>query len=225
MRKTLTVSALALTLATLGAASGHAQDKPAAPDGSTFSHVARWFGGDGDGPRMGRHRHGGDEDFGHGGRGEGRHGWGDRDEHGGPGRDGGMFGGIEQLDLNKDGAVTQDEVDQFRNGQIAKYDADKNGTLSLQEYQNLWLDQMRERMVRAFQEHDADGNGQVTADEFNKRFAGLVERMDRNGDGKISQEDRRGDRGGEGRDGPVQPDAQSAPEKAPGTAPAPATQP
>ena len=72
-----------------------------------------------------------------------------------------------------------------RQGQVAQFDANKDGALSLEEYQALWLDRMRERMVDAFQEHDDDGNGQVTPEEFNERFSALVERLDRNGDGQV----------------------------------------
>jgi hypothetical protein len=54
------------------------------------------------------------------------------------------------------------------------------------------MEQRRARMVRAFQRHDQDGNAELTADEFNRRASQIVERMDRNGDGKLSKEDRRG---------------------------------
>jgi Ca2+-binding EF-hand superfamily protein len=176
MRKTLMVSALALTLAALAAAPVLAQEVPAALDGPV--QKVDWRGhGDGWG-REGRHHRRDGERFGHHGRGHG----------------GRIMERIEIFDLNKDGAVTQDEVDQFRKDQVTKFDADKNGTLSLEEYQALWLDQMRERMVDAFQRHDDDGDGRVTADEFNERFANMVKRFDRNDDGKLSPDDRRGDR-------------------------------
>jgi Ca2+-binding EF-hand superfamily protein len=102
-----------------------------------------------------------------------------------------MMDRMRVFDLDKDGAVTQAEVDRYRQEQIVKFDANKDGTLSLDEYQALWLDRMRERMVRGFQEHDRDGNGQVTTEEFNRRFNGLVERFDRNDDGRLSPDDRR----------------------------------
>lgn len=178
MTKTLTVSALALTLAALGGATAWAQDVPNPFDNGPVRH-ADWRDHDGGWgwSGWGRHhrRHG--EDFGRdGGR-----------------RHGGMMPRLETFDLNKDGEVTQAEIDQFRKDQLTKFDADKNGTLSLEEYQALWLDQMRDRMVDAFQRHDDDGDGQVTAEEFNERFSRLVERLDRNDDGKLSKDDRRRD--------------------------------
>lgn len=114
---------------------------------------------------------------------------------------------LEFYDTNKDGKLTQDEIDKARADQLAKYDTDKDGKLNLQEYQALWLDAMRERMVRAFQAHDSDGDGQVTVAEFQKRFKNLVARLDRNDDGAYSNDDkrrhdepRRGPEGPRGRD-------------------------
>jgi hypothetical protein len=194
MIKLLTISALALTTAIGVAAVAYGEGvKPPV-------QTAFWGWGHGD-----EGRHGGPGGFDH----DGRHGpRGDMMRHGGPG--GARM--LEAVDANKDGAITQAEIDQFRQGQIARFDANKDGSLSLDEYQALWLDHMRERMVDAFQEHDDDGNGQVTTEEFDKHFAGLVERLDRNGDGQLNADDRGrgpGKAGGKGprEDAPVPPAA------------------
>ena len=81
---------------------------------------------------------------------------------------------------------------------------------------------MRERVVDAFQDHDDDGNGQVTAEEFNERYAGLVERFDRNGDGQLNQDDRGRGRRAQPQQAPAQPEKNTAPQTAPGVAPTPA---
>ena len=223
MKRTLTVSALALALAGLGAASGLAQQTTAPAANAPAAQDAHWRGDNERGWRDGRRGRGGEERFGRGGR----HDRGDRGgRHGGRRDGGGMLRGLQAFDANSDGAITQAEIDQFRQGQITRFDADGNGTLSVEEYQALWLEQMRERMVDAFQEHDDDGNGQVTAEEFNERYAGLVERLDRNGDGQLSPDDRRrGNRRAQPEQAPAQPGGNAAPQPGPGATPAPAPAP
>jgi len=68
---------------------------------------------------------------------------------GGPHGPGGA-GLIKQFDTNGDGKLTQQEVDSARQDRLTEFDADKNGALSLAEYQALWLDAMHRAMVRQF---------------------------------------------------------------------------
>lgn len=98
---------------------------------------------------------------------------------------------LEQFDMDGDGKLTQAEIDQTRQERFTRFDTDGDGALNLDEYEALWIDAMRDRMVDRFQMHDDDGDGQVTQDEFGSRFAGMVERMDRNGDGVIDDSDMR----------------------------------
>lgn len=121
-----------------------------------------------------------------GGWGKGPGGWGK-----GHGR--GMMAGqlMERYDTNKDGKISQEEIDANRTEWHAEFDADKNATLSLDEFQNLWLKAHRERMVRDFQRLDRDGNGQVTLDEYKQPLSSIVADHDRNGDGFLSRDDRR----------------------------------
>jgi Ca2+-binding EF-hand superfamily protein len=49
---------------------------------------------------------------------------------------------------------------------------------------------MKPRMVDAFQKVDADGDAVITAAELDDLVAGAIDRMDRNGDGVISADDR-----------------------------------
>ena len=106
---------------------------------------------------------------------------------------------FEQFDANGDERVTQAEVDEVRQSRLAEFDQDGDGSLTLEEYQALWLDAMRERMVDRFQAHDDDGDGLVTAEEFGEPFDRMVSRLDTNDDGEVTLEElrRRGDRGGE----------------------------
>jgi hypothetical protein len=106
--------------------------------------------------------------------------------HGGPG-----MNMMESFDTNKDGKLTQAEIDAARRDRLAKFDSNKDGKLSLEEYQDLWLDAMRERMVDRFQRLDADGNAMVTVDEFGQPFEKMVQRRDRDGDGELTEADLR----------------------------------
>ncbi|WP_373503278.1 EF-hand domain-containing protein [Aestuariivirga sp.] len=117
--------------------------------------------------------------------------------HGGMGHGGQMAGMMERYDANKDGKLTQDEINQNRTQWQAEFDADKNGTLSLDEFRNLWLKARNAEMVREFQFFDRDGNAQVTVDEYLLPLSDMVANRDRNGDGALSKEDR--SRRGEGR--------------------------
>jgi len=92
-------------------------------------------------------------------------------------------------DLNGDGAVSQEEMDQFRMQRHQKFDDNKDGQLDLSEFQKLWLQSTRNRMVDRFQAFDDDGNGKVTEDEFRSSMAGMIGRHDMNGDGKVTKKE------------------------------------
>ena len=108
--------------------------------------------------------------------------------HGHHGRRGMMF--LKQFDANGDGKLTQVEIDETRSERFSAFDGDGDGALSLQEYEGLWLDAMRERMVDRFQYLDDDGDASVTKAEFQEPFSAMVTMMDRNGDGVLSRDDR-----------------------------------
>lgn len=120
------------------------------------------------------------------GGGHGRH-----HGHHGPAGGGGLTMLMERFDADKDGKLTQGELDESRKSLLARHDADKDGKLSLAEFEGLWLEFMRKRMVRGFQRLDEDGDAAVTTDEFLKPYAKVLERMDRNDDGVLDAEDRR----------------------------------
>ena len=86
---------------------------------------------------------------------------------------------MERFDHDKDGSITQAEVDQFRADRLKAFDADGDGMLTLQEYETLWLDARKRRMVRAFQRHDTDGDGKVTEAEFGEATKHMVLKRDR----------------------------------------------
>ena len=57
---------------------------------------------------------------------------------------------LERFDANKDGELNQAELDASRKDLLGKHDTDNDGKLSLGEFERLWLDVMRRRMVRSF---------------------------------------------------------------------------
>ncbi len=133
---------------------------------------------------------------------------------GGPGH--GPMRLMEQLDTNGDGKLTKEEVDGVSQAKLAQFDTDKNGGLTLQEFQGLWLDFMRPQMVRGFQRFDADGDGSVTKAELEAPLDRMLQHMDANDDGAIGRDEmgprhhRRGDRdrGPDGPEGPDGPDSE-----------------
>ena len=94
------------------------------------------------------------------------------------GRDGmmgGMMGGMmsgmnsyamRTFDANKDGTLTPEEMTKGMQAEIKTYDTDTSGALSLAEFEAMHAAHTRTMMVRAFQMHDEDGDGQVTEAEI-----------------------------------------------------------
>lgn len=108
-------------------------------------------------------------------------GWGGKGHHGG--RDGGRM--IEMFDQNKDGSVTQDEVNASVAERFAAADADKDGRVTLEEFKAYRLTEMQPMKVRAFQRLDRDGDGKVTRAEFDRISDRMFARLDRDGDGEL----------------------------------------
>jgi Ca2+-binding EF-hand superfamily protein len=106
-------------------------------------------------------------------------------------RGGGVMAMLERYDANKDGGLTQEEIDSNRTQWHGEFDADKTGDLTLAEFEKLWLKARRDMLVREFQEFDRDGDGKLTLDEYKQPLAMLVTRMDQNGDGILNRDDRR----------------------------------
>ena len=108
------------------------------------------------------------------------------------GRGGGMFAHMaERYDTNKDGKVSQEEIDANRADWYGRFDADKDSAMTLKEFEALWLEANRQRMVREFQRFDKDGDAKLTLDEYKAPLASIVADMDRNGDNVLSKDDRR----------------------------------
>lgn len=64
------------------------------------------------------------------------------------------------------GDLSPDQVPSSMLARLAEFDADKNGSLSLAEFEALHAAMIREHMVDRFQHLDADGDGKVTEAEM-----------------------------------------------------------
>jgi hypothetical protein len=106
-----------------------------------------------------------------------------------------MMGGmgaelLQTVDKNGDGALSQDEINAAVDGRFVEFDANKDGKLSLDEFQALWAEITRPVAVRAFQFLDPNGDAVIEKKELDDRFGKVVARWDRNDDGVLSPADR-----------------------------------
>jgi hypothetical protein len=97
---------------------------------------------------------------------------------------------IQNIDTNKDDALSQEEINAAVNARFAEFDADKNGSLSLPEFEALWAEITKPVAVRAFQFLDPNGDAAVAKAELDNRFGAVVSRFDGNEDGVLSRADR-----------------------------------
>lgn len=110
-----------------------------------------------------------------------------------------LRGFFERYDLNNDGSITQEEIDQNRAQWLQEFDTNGDGQLSIEEFQALWLRARSEQMVREFQRFDRNGDGQVTLEEYQRPLSDVVQRLDRTGDGAVTRDDLQRRRGADAR--------------------------
>ena len=117
----------------------------------------------------------------------------------GKGGHGRMF---ERMDTDGDGAVSRAEAAAFRAAHAAEADADNDGFVTFEEMR-AWREARREQRARdRFARMDTDGDGRVSVQEIAAAGERRFDRMDRNDDGVLDADDRRGRRhGADGRPG------------------------
>lgn len=105
----------------------------------------------------------------------------------GPGGQGHRF---EELDANSDGKITQAEMEAHRAARFAAADTDGNGSLSASEMTATAEQRKADRAARMIERIDANGDGEVSQEELangSKRRGNGFDRMDANGDGEITK--------------------------------------
>ncbi|MEM1343014.1 MAG: hypothetical protein AAGI34_00380 [Pseudomonadota bacterium] len=105
------------------------------------------------------------------------------------------------LDADGNGALARTEAEGVIRSGLGRFDGDGDTTLALEEFAGLWAEFSRPRMVDAFQRLDEDGDGRVTEAEMTGPLDRLFRFGDVDEDGTIDAGDlrqRRGLRGGFG---------------------------
>lgn len=111
--------------------------------------------------------------------------------------EGGPFGGFDfaAVDTDKDGKITQAEMQAWRAAEVAGVDADKDGKLSADELKAMQMKRMEERATdmatKMVERMDADGDGLLSAAELAARPgpAMMFDRIDADGDGAVTEEE------------------------------------
>ncbi len=105
----------------------------------------------------------------------------------------GPGGGFDRMDANGDGVVTAAEMDAQQAELIAAADANGDGGVSKEEMRSYRKTKREE--WRAQNNPDANGDGVVDRIEFQAAADKRFDRMDKDGDGVLSEDERRQRRG------------------------------
>lgn len=99
---------------------------------------------------------------------------------------------FEEMDANKDGKVTKDEMTAHREARFTRADTDKDGKLSAAELAAAADEKAKERSAKRaskmIERADKDGDGMLTMAEMTPpRGDKMFDRADTDGDGAISK--------------------------------------
>jgi len=106
---------------------------------------------------------------------------------------------FQEMDANRDGKVTQAEIDAFEAARAAEIDTNHDGKITADELQAFHEKEKAKREAAMLARMDTNGDGTVSVQEYEAAQTWRLARMDRNGDGTIDEQDmhmRGGDGGG-----------------------------
>lgn len=111
---------------------------------------------------------------------------------GGPGMD--RRPSFEELDADKDGTVTQDEMLAHAKGRFDAVDTDGNGQITLEEMQAQARQRADAMAAQMLKRMDQNGDGVLSFDEMpgqrrESRMERMFSRFDADGDGSVSQDE------------------------------------
>jgi len=102
---------------------------------------------------------------------------------------------LEELDTDGDGKVSKEEITVARTAKFQEADANSDGQLTQAELEAFKAAEKErreaERKKKKFEALDADGNGSASLEEFLAARPEAFDRMDRNDDGFLSEDDYR----------------------------------
>jgi len=104
---------------------------------------------------------------------------------------------FEDMDTNKDGKITQDEIQAGQDKRIeerfARFDKNSDGVITKDEIPEMPANSPRARFMPDMSKLDKNGDGKISKEEFaemNKDGAKeMFTRLDKNGDGAITKEE------------------------------------
>ncbi len=118
----------------------------------------------------------------------------DRGPRGGDGPGEMMLQMFDTIDADKDGKITEAEIEAYRAAEFKAADTNSDGVLSADELAQKQIAQMTaraaNRAARMIEELDDNGDGSLSADEMNPNMRErLFSRIDTDGDGAVSKDE------------------------------------
>ncbi|MDX2157532.1 MAG: hypothetical protein SFW09_13595 [Hyphomicrobiaceae bacterium] len=104
----------------------------------------------------------------------------------------GGMGWLRQADANRDGTVTREEVDAMADRDFARLDRNKDGVIDQADRDAIRKEMVEYAAKRFAHMNGAGPDGRVTREQFQSKAAERFARMDANGDGTISRDERPG---------------------------------
>lgn len=100
---------------------------------------------------------------------------------------------FEEVDTNGDGKITRDEMQARAGARFGEADSDGDGAISRDEMVARAMARVEKRIDRMMDRMDADDDGKITEAEMQqmrgKRMERMIKWMDKDGDGALSKEE------------------------------------